>query len=43
MLLYRSSWQEMIASLPPGEQAEILAALTGHRDGKDEDPDDSTP
>ena len=26
---YWPTWQEMIATLPPGEQAEIAALLTG--------------
>jgi hypothetical protein len=36
MLLYGPRWEDMIASLPPGEQAEIVAALAGRReDGQD--------
>ena len=33
MLIYPPTWQEMIATLPPGEQAEIAALLTSRDDG----------
>lgn len=32
MLIYPPTWQEMIATLPSGEQAEIVAALAGRDD-----------
>ena len=34
MLFLAPTWQEMIATLPPGDQAEILAALAGREEDK---------
>jgi hypothetical protein len=41
---YSATWQEMLASLPPAEQAELLALLSGHAGderGEDEPADDT--
>jgi len=43
MLPFASSWQEMIATLPPGERAEFVAVLLGHaEDGSGDAEDDGT-
>jgi hypothetical protein len=41
MVICSPSWQEMLGTLPPGEQAEIGALLAGC--GQDETADDGTP